>query len=970
MFSKLTPESVVQTLLSSKSEESQRQYLQSILPALDELTIEQLVQALKENVIRLLRVNAQQALDCAGLVTIFADLTNQERHFGLGLRLQAMVYALGFGRHHEALDYYDRALTIFRKLNDVESKALLQVTRIWAASHVEEYEKVIFDAEWAKNTLESLQRWRDVATLHNNLAIIHNRFGQFQAALDSLNIARESYINLGKEGEPFLTNAESNRAFALYALGQYRESISAGEKALELAQRHQQTALIARAKHTLGLTFYGLGHFNRALKFFDEARSIWQSDGRIQEIVQIDLTVTYCLLQLRRFHDVLARCEGARNLIIEHGVLPETPFSLLNEAKALSNLGQHQKAIEAFEATRQIIQTENSPWDLAQLDLVEATLQFLHGDYTISYQQSLACIDKFSQLESPHDEAAACLVAARSAIALNETENAKTLINKAVMLAQPQEVSALIFEAHILLGRLAQLFNRNDLALFEYRAALEALEQLLAHIMVEHRSDFLADNDKQEMVEALVKLNLEDNQVLQALDIVERTRSRALISLLSFHVDAAVQARNNTDQILVDELNQLRITRNAIYRQQIHENILMTAETLNRLKDIEQELTQSWHRLLIRNPDYLADASLDIVETIDPTQLLDDDTLLLEYFIVGDRFVVFAANRSKDQNGGEIEVHRLEVTVEEVERRLRALQLNMQLVARSESAQILSHLPNAQGILFQLYRKLLEPIQLLLKEFSRLIIVPYGRLHYLPFHALFNGDDYLINSHAVSYLPASSFLSYGRQPIEGETRLLAFGHSLNDRLPFTIDETQAIVDNWPHTILLEEEASLTNLQNYCGEYRLLHLATHGEFRADNPLFSGLTLADGLLTTLDVFNLSLQASLVTLSACYTGRHVIGGGDEILGLTRAFLSAGASSLIISHWAVEDVSTAYLMEFLYAHLAKGHRKDEALRQAQRNLCNGARFEQLPASHWEPYHAHPYFWAPFYLLGHSGYL
>jgi CHAT domain-containing protein len=114
-----------------------------------------------------------------------------------------------------------------------------------------------------------------------------------------------------------------------------------------------------------------------------------------------------------------------------------------------------------------------------------------------------------------------------------------------------------------------------------------------------------------------------------------------------------------------------------------------------------------------------------------------------------------------------------------------------------------------------------------------------------------------------------------------------------------------------------------------------------------------------LSTLDVFELPLQASLVTLSACETGRHVVGGGDEILGLTRAFLAAGAASLLISHWAVEDVSTRLLMRRFYDLLAGGARKDDSLRDAQRWFVTGDE---------HPFYAHPYFWAPFYLLGAAG--
>ena len=141
---------------------------------------------------------------------------------------------------------------------------------------------------------------------------------------------------------------------------------------------------------------------------------------------------------------------------------------------------------------------------------------------------------------------------------------------------------------------------------------------------------------------------------------------------------------------------------------------------------------------------------------------------------------------------------------------------------------------------------------------------------------------------------------------------------------------------------------------------MLHVATHGEFRPDNPLFSGLELAGGWLTTLDIFNLRLQASLVTLSGCQTGRSVVGGGDELLGLMRALLYAGAQSVVLSLWAVEDRSTARLMELFYGRLAQGWGKGAALRQAQVQLMQEGSVDGRPV--------HPYAWAAFCLAGDSG--
>jgi CHAT domain-containing protein len=191
------------------------------------------------------------------------------------------------------------------------------------------------------------------------------------------------------------------------------------------------------------------------------------------------------------------------------------------------------------------------------------------------------------------------------------------------------------------------------------------------------------------------------------------------------------------------------------------------------------------------------------------------------------------------------------------------------------------------------------------------------------------------------------------------------GYSNGGRLPHAVEEARNIATLLDGQVLLEEEASLAEFYQAIPECRTLHLATHGDFRLDNPLFSGLTFYDGWLTTMDIFNLRLKASLVTLSACQTGRNVLGGGDELLGLMRAFLSAGAASVALTLWAVEDRSTAQIMEAFYRKIADGRGKGEALRHAQLQFIQGA--DDHSSVHSEHY-AHPYFWAPFFLVGDAG--
>jgi CHAT domain-containing protein len=271
---------------------------------------------------------------------------------------------------------------------------------------------------------------------------------------------------------------------------------------------------------------------------------------------------------------------------------------------------------------------------------------------------------------------------------------------------------------------------------------------------------------------------------------------------------------------------------------------------------------------------------------------------------------------------------------------------------------------NAQGLLLRLYDHLFAPLSDALRPYPKLIVVPHGSLHYLPFQALYDGTAFLLERHEISYLPGASLLRYCLEAEPVDAGVLALGHSYNGRLPYALHEVETIAAILGNGVFLEERATRVQLRDAASGCRSIHLAAHGEFRPDNPLFSGLALADGWLTTLDIFDLRLNASLVTLSACQTGQSVVSEGDELLGLMRAFLSAGTASVVLSLWTVEDRSAARLMETFYCKLAEGWGKGAALRHAQLQLIAG----RTSDDDVEVAYAHPYFWAPFFLVGESG--
>jgi CHAT domain-containing protein len=256
-----------------------------------------------------------------------------------------------------------------------------------------------------------------------------------------------------------------------------------------------------------------------------------------------------------------------------------------------------------------------------------------------------------------------------------------------------------------------------------------------------------------------------------------------------------------------------------------------------------------------------------------------------------------------------------------------------------------------QRVLASLYDELVAPLEPLLGA-KKVTIIPHGLLHRVPFHALFDGEAYLIDRFEVSYAPSATVYSLcQRQTSRNLDRALVM--SVADPLiPNVADEARAVASHLPGVeVLTDGRATTGAIREKAPGCGVLHLACHGMFRADNPMFSSLRLHDGWLTATDVLRLDLDGAIVTLSACESARNQVLAGDELVGLARGILGAGASTLVASLWLVQDETTSWMMEEWYARLHDGAARSTALREAQLALK-----ERCP---------HPYYWAPFVLIG-----
>ena len=269
-----------------------------------------------------------------------------------------------------------------------------------------------------------------------------------------------------------------------------------------------------------------------------------------------------------------------------------------------------------------------------------------------------------------------------------------------------------------------------------------------------------------------------------------------------------------------------------------------------------------------------------------------------------------------------------------------------------------------------MYETLIQPVRHLLDGVRIVGICPHGSLHYLSFATLYDGASFLLDSFSLFYVPSAAVLEYtlGRRMVRPypTPRVLAVGNpNLGDPLfdlPFAEQEVGSIKWNFSEiTLLTRKDATEEWIIDHIGDYDIIHIASHGEFDAVNPLLSAIKLAtpeghrestglDGNLAAGEIFGLTINADMVFLSACQTGLGKITAGDDVVGLNRSFFFAGTHTVVSSLWRVSDISTAVLIKTFY-RLYKNRDKADCLRDA--------------AVHVKTRYPHPGYWGAFTLVG-----
>jgi CHAT domain-containing protein len=452
-------------------------------------------------------------------------------------------------------------------------------------------------------------------------------------------------------------------------------------------------------------------------------------------------------------------------------------------------------------------------------------------------------------------------------------------------------------------------------------------------------------NGKQEVYAALVTRSLgEDDDESAAFTWCERAKARQLIDMVEHHLPII---RPHTDHSLLTRINHLRHELNSRYFQLgtgTDELPLLGSSDAINAKQIE--LNSCLQQMADIDPQYVALQTDSVVDLSELQSNLSSDTTLIEYFVAGDEVLAFVITARA------YHVHRYLCPMSRVdyltERYYGAFRNHAQK-QRGSSSRDATLQASADQFLHQLYVTLVAPLEDDI-EGVKLLLVPHGLMHYLPFHAFYDGNSYLTDRFDIAYAPSSSVLHQCNVQ-KSAPSLLRVPGVLEPQSAFAFNSARSEEGIRVRIAATGEEPKEEFLQSISAADRI-HISSDCLLRYDSPLFSGFKLRGGWITALDLFSISCHSDLVTLSGSMSAINRDGRGEDIVAIQRGWLYAGAQTILMRLWNTDDRMTeAILSAFHVRWDGRETTKCSALRRAMRDVREE--------------HPNPYRWAPFIICG-----
>ena len=952
---------------------------QAFLTRKPELQERQAADRLSKAVVQYARSEPRKASRLASALRWLANASGDDYNRALSFKATGHLRYLT-ARYEEALTHYRSARDLFQAAGaEVEAAMSLSGGSLQVHTLLGRYDEAFAAVREARQILEQHGDPLLLARLDSNEANIYVRQGRLGKAVTRYTRALAEFRQRGEAQD--VAAALYNLAVCQIGLHRFPQALQVYEELSEHCTRHDMPLVAAQADYNVAYLHFLRGEYMRSQELYRRTRDRCDELNDPYHRSLCDLDQAEIHLELNLTADGARLAELAFNAFEELGNGYEAAKAQVFQAIAANQQREAARALSLFDSARTRFQQEDNRVWLAMIDLYQALILFDEArfdDCRRLAERAMALFLRFHQVgKVVHCQ----LLLARAELSTGDPGAAKERCEAALQRLEEIDVPASAYHAYFVLGQAEEAIGNRQAAIRTYRRAQEMLENLRSHLRGEELKIAFV-RDKIEIYQSLVWMTLEDspNDDAQraAFLYIEQAKSRSLADLIAFRADT-LPAADAVRGELARELRNQRDALNWTYRQidlqelklaerasasgdeggeslaqrnqaEAEDHQPVPIETLRqRCREQEQNLLRTLGKLRAQDAEL---GSLQAAGSLELPQLqaaIPRGALLIEYFEA--RGFLFVGLLGQDI----LEVLPLGSATEAREvQDLLQLQLSkfqltpdyLEIFGARMYRDTLAHLG-------ELYTRLLAPIEEHLAV-ERLVVVPHGTLHYVPFHALWDGDSFLIDRLAVSYAPSASvFAMCCAKPTVRGSKALVLG--VPDELaPQIQGEVEAVAAALPGSrLFVGKEATEERLRRLGAESRWVHIATHGFFRQDNPMFSAIQLGTSRLTLFDLYHLELASELVVLSGCATGVNFVDGGDELIGLTRGLLYAGARSALVTLWNVNDASTAEFMSALYRRLESTDRA-EATRQAMLELRET--------------HPHPYYWAPFVLVGKPG--
>ena len=898
------------------------------------------------------------------------------------------------GNFSEARDFLGRALALERKTGNHEGEGkTLNVLGLLAWDQGD-YDEAVERFTKARSVARTLGDRRLEGASLNNLSLVYDELGEYDVSLRQYQQVLELYR--GSDFPRGVGDTLGNIGGVHLLLGEFREALDYYQQALAISERLGSKPSMSQDHGNIALCLLGLGNTASAIGHFDLAIGLARQSGMRQDEAYWMRQKGNGLIREGQYDRGLASHRAALAVYESLGAKAELAEALHDSGNLHLLLGDPDTAEQSFSRALALSQevglSRGVTLNLTAIGDIQYRRQDFEGaarNYRQALERATASGERQLQAQSLLRLAQVHREQQRLPQAASEAEQALAVALE--IEARPREAEALLSRAETRrrLGQATEAledFAAAEAALgatrdpdllwriqFGRARALEltgdrraAVASLLAAVTIiegvrdrlqepRFRAGFL--DDKHEVYIELVRLQLQLGLTADAFSTAERLRARSFMAQLGGRSPLPLTAADRLRETQLQE--RIRQLRGALEEEDPDGAPAHSDRARHRFSEELLRAEREYQAFLDdRAATGPASRPADQPPSVASVQrFLRDDEALVEYVVGVDRLVAFVVTASA------VTATTTPVRMDDLAARVALLR---DLVQRPGDDRWRKPAANLSSVL-------LQPIGAALAQrgIKRIYLVPHGVLNTLPFALLplrgTDGGTLLVDRFALVYLPAAAALRSTRAAAASRPSVLAMAPA-RSRLRYAPDEARSVDALYePHSrLLVGAGATESQFKQLAGDFTVLHLATHGVFNKANPLLSGLELEpdaqeDGLLQVHEILGLRLQANLVTLSACETalGSGYFSdtpAGDEFVSMTRAFLTAGTRSVLATLWDVDDRASVTVMRRFYERLQKsadGANTAAALADAQR---------QLRASNETK---HPYYWAPFVMVG-----